>query len=313
MGLSPLERRGFTGGARCVTVAVKMSADTFVSSFPDGTEFVRFTQAHPSFLRSLDEIAASFTDLFGAIEQQDSSTPNDTLYLLVGAAYTEFEEVLVLGLNGYGSGSTKLLRALYERTVTAQYLMKHPDKVQQFIDFTNVHWHKLLLEADTNGAGKELSEERRDEIETHFKAVEESFTEIVCKTCGKSRLQGSWTKKPVPTQAREIGEALGTLCFHGYLMPTFFLHTTFWGISQQMKWHESGKKELHNPELERDHAARAIVIATNLMAQLACSINDYYKLYKPQQCENIMSAVNQIGKDILAPTENEPESRPQNP
>jgi hypothetical protein len=197
-----------------------MSSIPIQVRLPDGKEFDVFTEAHPRFMAALDQIAAGYTDLFTAIEDLEGSEERRVNYLLLGASYTEFEETLVLAVNGYGSGATKLLRGLYERTVTVQYLMKHPNKVQQFIDYTKVHWKKLLIEGDTNGIGKHLSEKRRKEIQAEFAEVEKQFTETVCK-CGKTRLQGSWTKKPVPSQARELSEMLGTLCFQGYLIPTF--------------------------------------------------------------------------------------------
>jgi hypothetical protein len=253
-------------------------------------------------MEALDQIAAGYTDLFTAIEDLEGSKERRVNYLLLGASYTEFEETLVLAVNGYGSGATKLLRGLYERTVTVQYLMKHPDKVQQFIDYTKVHWRKLLIEADANGVGKQLSEERRKEIEAEFAEVEDQFTETVCK-CGNTRLQGSWTKKPVPSQARELSEMLGTLCFQGYLIPTFFLHTTFWGVTQQLRDIENGKLKLHDIESERHFAARAIVIAANLMSHLAFSASDYFQLSAKDNCERIADAVNTIGEVLVVNVE----------
>ena len=55
------------------------------------------------------------------------------------------------------------------------YLTKNPQKIQQFIDYTHVHWNKLLIEADTNGVAKELNEERRKEIVANFEAVKDQF------------------------------------------------------------------------------------------------------------------------------------------
>jgi hypothetical protein len=272
--------------------------------------FIKFDKRHPQVMEAVDVIGSAFHAMFTAIEHIDAVEGKDVVFLLLGSCYTEFEEILVLATNGYGSGSTKLLRALYERTVTAQYLMKNPKKIQQFIDFTHVHWHKLLVEADENGIGEQLPKERRLEIETNFSGVRTDFTEVVCKPCNKTRLQGSWTKKPVPSQAREISEALGALCFQGYLMPTFFLHTTFWGISQQIRVHENGKKELHNREVEIHHAERAIVIACNLMAQLAFGINEFYKLAAEEQCDRITGAVNVIGKELLVQEKVEPPATP---
>jgi hypothetical protein len=208
--------------------------DEMVANFPDGTEFARFKENFPPGLKGLDEIAAGYHDIMSALEEQESNRNNEFLFLMVGACYTEYEEILLLALNGYGSGATKLLRALYERVVTGMYLMRNPKKIQQFIEYTYVHWHKLLIEADTTGVAQSLSPERREEIVNDFRKVEAQFTETVCKPCKKTRLRGSWTKKPVPSQAREVAEELGLLCFQSYLIPTFFLHTTFWGTTR--KW-----------------------------------------------------------------------------
>jgi len=203
-----------------------------VPNFPDGKEFTLFKETFPNALNSIDDIAAGYTEIMTAMEQLDSNRDNEILFLMVGACYTEYEEILLLSLNGYGSGGTKLLRALYERVVTMLCLMRHPDKIQQFIDYTHVHWNKLLIEADMDGVAEELSEKRREEIVANFEGVKDQFseprcTETTCKNSGKTRLQGSWTKKPVPTQAREVVPELGLLCFQSYLMPTFFLTQRF--------------------------------------------------------------------------------------
>jgi hypothetical protein len=151
-----------------------------------------------------------------------------------------------------------------------------------------------------------VSNNRRDEIESGFAEVEEDFTEFVCKKCNKTALQGSWTKKPVPTQASEVNEGLTTLCFYGYLMPTFFLHTTLWGISQQMKQHEDGRFELHNRESERKHADLAIFIASNLIGLLAISTVNFYKLAAEEAAKKITDAVNAIGNKLM-PSEPAPQ------
>ena len=274
-----------------------------VPNFPDGKEFTLFKETFPNALNSIDDIAAGYTEIMTAMEQLDSNRDNEILFLMVGACYTEYEEILLLSLNGYGSGGTKLLRALYERVVTMLYLMKHPDKIQQFIDYTHVHWNKLLIEADMDGVAKELSEKRREEIVANFAGVKDQFseprcTETTCKNSSKTRLQGSWTKKPVPTQAREVVPELGLVCFQSYLMPTFFLHTTLWGISQQIREHENGKRELHNKEMERAFAQRAVVLASTLMGHLAYGVLEHLKLELREASARMMEAIKSIGREL---------------
>jgi hypothetical protein len=193
--------------------------------------------------------------------------------------------------------------------------MLNPDKVQQFMNYTAVHWHKLLLEADADGLDQNISEETRSKVQNEFKKCEVAFSERVCskKTCTKTRLQGSWTKTPLPTQAGEVNKLLRKLCFHGYLMPTFFLHTTFWGIKEQTTEHQDGKMELHNRENELEHAARSVVIACNLIGHLAYAVNEYYKLNKQTICDDIMNGVDQIGKELFSVIGNASQQEPQSP
>ena len=282
---------------------VKQMNNEIVPSFPDGKEFTLFRETHPNVLRSMDEVAGGYAQIMLAMEQLDSNRDNEILFLMVGACYTEYEEILLLWLNGYGSGGTKLLRALYERVVTVLYLTKNPQKIQQFIDYTHVHWNKLLIEADTNGVAQELNEERRKEIVTNFEAVKNQFSEPRCseKTCknfGKTQLQLSWTKKPVPTQAREVVPELGLLCFQTYMMPTFFLHTTLWGISQQIKEHENGRRELHNKEMERGYAQKAVLLSSVLMGHLASGLLEHFKFEMRETSERMMEAIKSIGREL---------------
>lgn len=269
-----------------------------ILGFPDGKDFKTFRNRHPAVLRALNEMAVGFVGLMELVKQQAASEVNNVLFLLVGASWREFEEILVLALNGYGSGAMKLLRALYERSVTTQYLMKFPDKVRQFSDFTHVHWQKLLIDADQTGVGAELSKERREEIESTFAKVEQQFTEVVCKPCNKTRLQGSWTKKPVPTQAREINEQLGHICFQSYLMPTFFLHTTLWGITKQMKEHPDGTRELHSEGSESHYAINAIIFGSTLMTHLADATSSFYSTGGTER-KTIEEAVGTITKELI--------------
>ena len=134
----------------------------------------------------------------------------------------------------------------------------------------------------------------------NFANVKEEFTEIACKPCKKTRLQGSWTKKPVPTQAREIHEQLGQICFQGYLMPTFFLHTTLWGITQQMKEHLDGTVELHNVSVESHYASRAIIFGATLMTHLADATSRFFSVGEAER-KAIEHAVGIITQELIGP------------
>lgn len=272
--------------------------DAVIRSFPDGVAFREFTGRHPRLLPALDDISVGLGGLLELLQEQPGSDANSVLFLLVGACCREFEELVVLALNGYGSGAMKLLRALYERTVTTGYLMQHPGKITQFQKYTAVHWQKLLREADEAGISDGLSAERRKEIETNFINVEDDFTEVVCKEHNKTRLQGSWTKKPVHTQAGELHEQLRQIWFQSYLLPTFFLHTTDWGITKQLEQLPDGGRALHTDKTEHQYATRALIYAATLMTHLADATAKYFKVGDTNR-HAIEKAVETITKDLI--------------
>ena len=67
-----------------------------VPSFPDGKEFTLFRETHPNVLRSMDDVAGGYAQIMLAMEQLDSNRDNEILFLMVGACYTEYEEILLL-------------------------------------------------------------------------------------------------------------------------------------------------------------------------------------------------------------------------
>ena len=49
------------------------------------------------------------------------------IFGLAHQAADDFYDVVLLGTHGYGIGAQKLLRPLYERVVSALYLIEHPE------------------------------------------------------------------------------------------------------------------------------------------------------------------------------------------
>jgi hypothetical protein len=98
------------------------------------------------------------------------------IYFLSVACLREFNEILLLCSNRYGIGALKILRPMYERVITLMYLHGHPDLIQRFIDYSQVHWHKILKEARV-AAGHDdvMSEEQMAEIEARYQAVKETY------------------------------------------------------------------------------------------------------------------------------------------
>jgi hypothetical protein len=121
-------------------------------------------------------------------------------------ASKKYEELLLLAGNGYGNAATKLLRSFYERVVTFSYLNSKRDKISQFIKYSDIHWYKLLQEAEESHGPSPLEPEKIQSIRMGYDASKDEFMDIVCKSCDRKRIQLSWTKAPIHEMAKQVSD-----------------------------------------------------------------------------------------------------------
>jgi len=57
------------------------------------------------------------------------------MYSLVRLVIEDFNEVILLAANGTTTGAMKILRGMFERTVTVCYLEKHLQDIDLFVDY----------------------------------------------------------------------------------------------------------------------------------------------------------------------------------
>lgn len=241
-----------------------------------------FAERHAKSIDVVETLHASALDFLTSPMDRKGFEDN-TIYLLAAACLHEFNEIMLLAVHMYGTGAVKLLRPLYERVVTLSYLSKNPCEVQQFIDYSDIHWNKLLEEAKRvfgdEVIPKILSREAADAISANYQKNRANFLQTDCKKCGTTRLQGSWTKKGTPELAGAVNNELRSLYYKAFLSPTLHIHTTFWGIVDQLK--SSGDGEIaFNQRHEEESARDAIDIAHALMVQVLRVVNAHFKLGK---------------------------------
>jgi hypothetical protein len=241
-------------------------------------EWKYFAEEHEALLEALTGEHKACIELLKAVQMKRKSQ-EDTVILALGmACLKEFEEIILLCGNGYGSGANKILGAFFERVIALGYLAKHPDKIQQFIDYTNVHWQKLLIEAREKHEDVGLSAEEIAHVEEEFANVKERYMVDACRKCGTHRLQGSWTKKPIPSMAEDLDGDMRKLYFNAFLRPTFLIHTTFFGVMAGAEKTEHERLLLFSQEKERLRAKETIDLAHILVIQAAITLNVFYNL-----------------------------------
>jgi hypothetical protein len=146
-------------------------------------------------------------------------------------AADDFYDVVLLGTHGYGIGAQKLLRPLYERVVSALYLIEHADEVQDFNDYADIDAWRVITNAKRVGVdpASVMGQERYDQVEKAYKEAEARFTRQ-----GSRRARPSWAQKDLAQRAAEVkvvgigGEVVGLDKLYGAcgFWPTMLLHTT---------------------------------------------------------------------------------------
>jgi hypothetical protein len=208
------------------------------------------------------------------------------IWLLAASCLKEFEEIVLLCGNGFGTGAVKLMRSFYERVVTVSYLAVNTTEIQRFIDYSDIHWHKLLVEAEGIHSTFRLSPEARKHVEDNYADRKENFKQEDCKKCGTKRLQMSWTKLDMKTMASAVNEQLRLLLANAYLAPTFHLHTTFWGIVHQSDVGPEGKLRFLGGKVQEESAQESFEQAYILLTQLMDVLNQFFDLNQQEGIAN---------------------------
>ena len=155
--------------------------------------------------------------------------------MLVAVAQVDFVEVVFLAINGYGSGATKILRSLYERAVTIQYLINNPEKIDRFLQFAAIQ-EKRAMEA----ALKQIPEAQIDaslgpgntvaEIRKRYEQYKGTFKATACSVCGV-KTPPSWDVDLV-SMVQRVGEPYKAVFLLAYTNATFKIHATLASAAQ---------------------------------------------------------------------------------
>jgi Family of unknown function (DUF5677) len=241
--------------------------------FGRNVEWTAFTEQRGVLINALERTDAVCVDMLVEAGKKTESDADKTILATAIACRHEFQEIVTLCAFGYGSGGNKLLRSFFERVVTLAYLAKHPQEILDFVDYTSVHWNKLLIEARENHEAVNLSEEEIARIEEDYARVRAQY--IDRKT---GRVRGSWTKKATPQIADDVDTNLRKLYFNAFLRPTFLTHTTYLGVTYTAEVKPEGGVHFFSPSKEREFALETIGLAHTLFMQAMLTLNIYYRL-----------------------------------
>jgi hypothetical protein len=237
-------------------------------------EWENFGQRHGRFLERFQDLEAAINTAF--VRTIEISIPLDRIIYFSGRLCAEeFNEIYLLCGNGYGVAALKLVRGMYERTVTTRYLSAHQEEAQNFLDFHWVSQRKLMKAIDETFGPELLSQEKRDEVEREFQRVRERFTVTDCKECKTTRLNYTWSKLDFVSMAKKAGP-VGQLIVPGYYLPTKETHSTIDAIFTRLDPEARGLIFDGGPQRKR--ADDAMLTAHNLILDNLDLQADYFKL-----------------------------------
>ncbi len=192
---------------------------------PEINNWASFTQAMPEFVDVFHAAFRAIPQLVLDTTPADSDDAGLLVCELVTASMPDLDDIMLLCCKDRHWGALKLLRSLFERTVTLKYLAQNREEVQAFLAFDAADWNAVL-----SGIEKRYGIKAKAETLTRFDAaakdVRDKFRQEPCEKC-RMRKQTSWTPRSSLELAQKTG--LEYLHFEAFVLPSKFIHTTYFG------------------------------------------------------------------------------------
>lgn len=271
-------RRFCRSGSACeqaAKVGIEMTAKEALFGSTEQQE--QFQQEYAVLIDRLGFFLSTLERIFYRHLNEPYSPADAAFFLLGRKCFNTFLELLLLCGNGKGLGALKSLRSMYEDSVTACFIALNPVEVQDFIDYDYVHHHKILSRGEKEFKAKGFPGLDSERIEKGYERVKDRFRMTLCKKCGTTRPQPSWSKLDVAAMASKIHPEMERHYFPCYLWPTLHSHTTFYSLSHQFgDVVKAGLKNADEPQ------AADLVVALSfgygVMLQVATAQNHHFKI-----------------------------------
>ena len=163
-------------GSRYPAAAQESLKVSISCGFPE--EWSTFASRHPAFGPTRPKLERLFEKLLSRPKLQ--SDADKAIFFLGLMAVQSFNEIVLLAANSYGTGAQKILRTLYEQTVTALYVHKEPQEAERFLSYQHYTAYKIFQRSkDFYGPGHtdNYSEERRAALERDWGRVAHLYPE----------------------------------------------------------------------------------------------------------------------------------------
>ena len=241
--------------------------------FPD--ECRNFDERHPLWNEMMGNLVRELNLAFTRVEVMKGSA-DKFVYFFGRIILEDFMEVALVCYHGYGVAASKLVRSMYEFTVTLRYLHEHPDEADTFLAYHLVQQDQLTSRLIETFGESILPAELIAEIKRKAAEVKEDFMIPVCDHPGsKLRLNHTWNKLDFVAMAKKAGE-IGRLIVPGYYFPLRDAHPTFGGLTERLEIvnEQMSLKGNAQPEI----ADRSLMTAHNCILDALKVQSEHFKI-----------------------------------
>ena len=236
-----------------------------------------FQEQHQLFLDRYSNLKDAIETAFSWTSKE--AKPIEKFVHIYGRLCVEdFFEVLLCCGNGYGAAALKLLRSLYEHTVTLRYLQDNPEMLDDFYDYHAVSHNKELTVIE-EAFGKDAFLEKSQYfagVRERYESVKDNFKVTACRECGTERINHTWNKLDFVSMAKKT-EILGKLLFAGYYMPIRHAHASFASLEKRLATTETGGLSF-SPTAQRGSASAALITAHEVLLEVLKIQGERFKL-----------------------------------
>jgi hypothetical protein len=244
-----------------------------IYGFPD--ECRKFDDRHPLWQEIMPNLERALNIAFTRVQVMDGSA-DKFVYFFGRVCLEDFMEILLVSYHGYGVAASKLVRSMYEHSVTLRYLHEHPAEVETFINYYLVQNDKLISRLVETFGDSILPAETIAEARRKAAEVKEDFMVPVCDHPGaKMRLNHTWSKLDFVAMAKRTGD-LGKLIIPGYYMPLRHAHATFAGLTERLEI-VNGQMSLKT-DAQPDMADRSLITAHNCILNALEVQKEHFKI-----------------------------------
>ena len=256
-----------------------MAEEEFAIGIGDPNEMKHFVESYPVFMERLAFLNAVRDKVF---QRKGEGKLFDIVIFAFGKVCAEdFQQAYILCGNGFGIGASQILREMYERHVTAAYLLKHPDELEQFLEYDKVHRYKGFNHFASSYTADELdkiiSKETQERIKAQYDEVKGNFRMTLCKKCKSTQPMFSWTTLSTLDLAKRTKRGLEGHYYNDFYEPTIFTHSTASALQARMRADKNGHP-FFDAEGQRKKVGTVLMSVHLLLLFVLDLQNDFFKL-----------------------------------